>query len=63
MDIQVQRSRSPLVLRADTVTLKRIAGMVGGKGDAPDVYVVSVMTGVRIVIHQVNIVRADSSSQ
>ena len=51
MDVQVQRGRSPPVLRADTVTLKQIAGMVGGKGSVPSVSVVSVMIGIRIVTH------------
>jgi hypothetical protein len=51
MDVQVQRGRSPLVLRADAVALKRIAGTVSGKGGVPSVNVLSVMIGIRIVIH------------
>jgi hypothetical protein len=51
MDVQVQRGRSPLVLRADTVMLKRIAGVVGDKGGVPGVSVISVIIGIRIVIH------------
>lgn len=63
MDVQVQPGRSPLVPRAGAVARKRIAGMVSGKSGIPSVNVVSVMIGVRIVIHYANVVRADSSSQ
>lgn len=59
----MQCGRGPLVLRARAVVLKRIARMVSGKGAMPGVNVVSVMTGIRIVIHQANVVRVDSSSQ
>jgi hypothetical protein len=51
MDAQMQRGRSPLPPRTGTVTLKQIAGMVGGKGSVPSVSVVSVMIGIRIVTH------------
>ena len=47
----MQRGRSPLVPSPGTVTLKRIAGMVSGKGGVPSVNVVSVMIDIRIVIH------------
>lgn len=43
--------------------LKRITRVVSGKGGIPGVNVVSVMTCIRIVIHQVNVTRVDSSSQ
>jgi hypothetical protein len=51
----VQRGRSPLVPKPGVVVLKRIAGMVGGKGDMPGVNVVNVMIGVRIVTHLANV--------
>jgi hypothetical protein len=63
MDVQVQGGRRPLVLSADAITLELIAGMLIGKGDAPGAYVVSVMAGVRIVIHWTNVARVDSNSQ
>jgi hypothetical protein len=59
----MQGGRNPLVPKPGIVVLKRIAGMIGGKGGMPGVKVVSVTTGKRIVIHQANVVRADSSSQ
>jgi hypothetical protein len=55
MDIQLQRGRSPPVLRTDIVALEPVAGMVGGKGGIPVVNVVSVMPCIRIVIHQTNV--------
>ena len=51
VDVKVQRGRSPLVLRPGTVALKLVAGMAYGKGGIPSVNVVSVMIGIRIVIH------------
>ena len=63
MTVQMQRGRSPLVPKPGIVMLKRVAGMIGGKGNVPGVNVVSVTIGRRIVIHQTNIVRADSSGQ
>ena len=51
MDVQLQRGRSPPVLRAHIVALELIAGMVSGKDGIPVVNVVSVMLCVRIVIH------------
>ena len=63
MTVQMQRGCSPLVPEPGIVMLKRIAGMISGKGGVPGVNVVSVTIGRRIVIHQVNVARADSSSQ
>ena len=63
MAVQMQRGRSPLVPKPGIVMLKRIAGMISGKGGVPGVNVAGVTIGRRIVIHQVNLVRADSSSQ
>jgi hypothetical protein len=63
MTVQMQRGRSPLMPKPHIVMLKRIAGMISGKGGVPGVNVVSVTIGRRIVIHQVKVARADSSSQ
>ena len=63
MTVQMQRGRSPLVPKPSIVMLKRVAGMISGKGGIPGVNVVSVTTSKRIVIHQANLARADSSSQ
>src|SRR5437773_12429971 len=63
MTVQMQSGRSPLVPKPDIVMLKRIAGMISGKGGVPRVDVVSVTIGRRIVTHQANVARADSNSQ
>jgi hypothetical protein len=63
MTVQMQRGRSPLVPKPGIVMLKRIAGMISGKSSVPAVNVVSVTIGRRIVIHQANVARADTSSQ
>ena len=63
MTVQMQRGRSPLMPKPGIVMLKRVAGMVSGKGGVPSVNIVSVTIGIRIVIHKANVVRADSSSQ